>query len=135
MAADDDVIERILKSSHVIAVVGCSREEGKPSHDVPRYLQSKGYRIIPINPFADIILGEKVYKSLEEIKEPVDVVDVFRPSAETPDIARQAAAIHAKALWLQEGIMNEDAKRIAEDSGMLFVMDRCMKVEHGMRMH
>ncbi|MEM3839445.1 MAG: CoA-binding protein [Candidatus Micrarchaeaceae archaeon] len=128
------IIDSILSRFHTIAVVGCSREEGKASHDVPKYLQRAGYRIIPVNPFAENILGEKSYKSLTDIKEQVDVVEVFRPPQEAATIARQAVSIHAKALWLQEGIVSEEAKRIAEDNGLLFVMDRCMFKEHYKRM-
>jgi predicted CoA-binding protein len=126
----DKTAYEILSKYHVIAVVGCSRNEGKPSHDVPEYMQSAGYKIIPVNPSADTILGEKAYKSLLDIKFPVDVVDVFRPSPETPEIARQAVQIKAKALWLQEGIFNDEAKKIAEDNGLLFIMNRCMMKEH-----
>ncbi|MCL4388177.1 CoA-binding protein [Candidatus Marsarchaeota archaeon] len=126
----DKTAYEILSKYHLIAVVGCSRNEGKPSHDVPEYMQSAGYKIIPVNPSADIILGEKAYKSLLDIKFPVDVVDVFRPSPETPEIARQAVQIKAKALWLQEGIFNDEAKKIAEDNGLLFIMNRCMMKEH-----
>jgi len=120
----------ILKNYHVIAVVGCSREEGKPSHDVPAYLQSVGYRIIPVNPFADTILGEKAYKSLTDIKEQVDVVDVFRPAREALDIAKQAVEIKAKVLWLQEGIFNDEAGKYAVEHGLLFVQNRCMMKMH-----
>lgn len=133
MAAQDEADKtayEILSKYHVIAVVGCSRNEGKPSHDVPEYMQSAGYKIVPVNPSADTILGEKAYKSLLDIKFPVDVVDVFRPSPETPEIARQAVQIKANALWLQEGIFNDEAKKIAEDNGLLFVMNRCMMKEH-----
>jgi predicted CoA-binding protein len=130
MEDEKDLVEKILSGYHVIAVVGCSREEGKPSHDVPAYMQSKGYKIIPVNPFADVILGEKVYKKLTDIKEPVDVVDVFRPGPEATAITNDAVAIHAKAVWLQEGIFNEEAKALAEKNGMLFIMDRCMMKEH-----
>ncbi|OJI07757.1 MAG: CoA-binding protein [Candidatus Micrarchaeum sp. ARMAN-1] len=126
----DKTAYEILSKYHLIAVVGCSRNEGKPSHDVPEYMQSAGYKIIPVNPSADIILGEKAYKSLLDIKFPIDVVDVFRPSPETPEIARQAVQIKAKALWLQEGIFNDEAKKIAEDNGLLFIMNRCMMKEH-----
>ncbi|MGB9732443.1 MAG: CoA-binding protein [Candidatus Micrarchaeia archaeon] len=125
-----EVMLYILKNFHVIAVVGCSREEGKPSHDVPAYLQSVGYRIIPVNPYADTILGEKAYKSLLDIKEPVDVVDVFRPAKEALDIARQAAEIKAKALWLQEGIFSSEAEAYAKEHGLLFVQNRCMMKSH-----
>ncbi len=126
----DSVAYEILSNYKAIAVVGCSRNEGKPSHDVPEYLQSAGYKIIPVNPNADVILGEKSYKTLLDIKAPVDVVDVFRPSPEAPEIARQAVEIHAKALWLQEGIFNDEAKRIAEGNGLAFIMNRCMMKEH-----
>ncbi|MEM0154398.1 MAG: CoA-binding protein [Methanothrix sp.] len=126
----DKIAYEILSKYHVIAVVGCSRIEGKPSHDVPEYMQSAGYKIIPVNPIADTILGEKSYKSLLDITFPVDVVDVFRPSPEAAEIARQAVQIKAKALWLQEGIFNDEAKKIAEDNGLLFIMNRCMMKEH-----
>ncbi|MCL4383073.1 MAG: CoA-binding protein [Candidatus Marsarchaeota archaeon] len=120
----------ILKNFHTIAVVGCSREQGKPSHDVPEYLQQNGYRIIPVNPFADYILNEKAYKSLLDIGEQIDVVDVFRPANEAVDIAKQAIQIHAKALWLQEGIINEAAEKLAIENNILFIMNRCMMKEH-----
>ena len=126
----DRIAERILKICRTIAVVGCSRTAGKPSHDVPMYLQNNGYRIIPVNPNADNILGEKAYAKLLDIKEPIDVVDVFRPAPEAPAIAEEAFRIGAKALWLQEGIVSEEAARIAKGHGMPFVMDRCMMKEH-----
>ncbi|MCL5679834.1 MAG: CoA-binding protein [Candidatus Marsarchaeota archaeon] len=125
-----DTAYSILSKYHVIAVVGCSRNVGKPSHDVPEYMQKAGYKIIPVNPSADMILGEKAYKTLLDIPEPVDVVDVFRPAQETVEIAKQAVKIKAKALWLQEGIFNDEAKKIAEDNGLLFIMNRCMMKEH-----
>ncbi len=120
----------ILKNFHTIAVVGCSREQGKPSHDVPEYLQNNRYKIIPVNPFADYILNERAYKSLLDIKENIDVVDVFRPANEAFDIAKQAVQIHAKALWLQEGIINDAAEKFAIENNILFVMNRCMMKEH-----
>ncbi|MCL4380744.1 CoA-binding protein [Candidatus Marsarchaeota archaeon] len=126
----EDIAKFILQNFRTIAIVGCSREPGKPSHDVPKYLQAIGYKIIPVNPFADFILGEKCYKNLNEIKENVDVVDVFRPSNEALEIARQAMQIHAKALWLQEGIISNEAERFANENGMMFVMNRCMMKEH-----
>ncbi len=130
MDETDRIAERILRGFHTIAVVGCSRNEGKPSHDVPLYLQEHGYRIIPVNPSADTILGEKAYARLADIKEGIDVVDVFRPAPEAPAIAEDAFRTGAKALWLQEGIVSEEAERIAKGHGMLFVMDRCMMKEH-----
>ncbi|MCL4363270.1 CoA-binding protein [Candidatus Marsarchaeota archaeon] len=130
MGGIDDVAFDILTRFHVIAVVGCSRNVGKPSHDVPEYLQQNGYKIVPVNPYADYILGEKAYHALKDIEFPIDVVDVFRPASEAMDIARQALDVHAKALWLQEGIMNEEVEKFAKDNGMLFVMNRCMMKEH-----
>jgi len=121
----------ILKNFHTIAVVGCSRTVGKPSHDVPQYLQSAGYKIIPINPYADEILGEKAYKSLDEVKGlGVEVVDVFRPASEAAEIARQAVNIEAKALWLQEGIISKEAEEYALSKGLIFIENRCMMKEH-----
>ncbi len=130
MGGIDDVAFDILTRFHVIAVVGCSRNVGKPSHDVPEYLQQNGYKIVPVNPYADYILREKAYHALKDIEFPIDVVDVFRPASEAMDIARQALDVHAKALWLQEGIMNEEVEKFAKDNGMLFVMNRCMMKEH-----
>lgn len=113
-----------------IAVVGCSTNPEKPANYVPKYLKEQGYRIIPINPFADEILGEKVYKSLEEVPDEIDVVLVFRPQEETPEIVRHAIDASAKAVWLQEGIKSDEAAGIAKDAGLLFVMDRCMLKVH-----
>jgi hypothetical protein len=127
---EDSIIWKVLRESKTIAVVGCSREEGKDSHNIPMYLQKVGYRIIPINPFATEILGEKAYAKLSDVKEKIDVVDVFRPSAEAVEIAKEAVSVHAKVLWLQEGIISEEAKKIAEENGLLFVMNRCMFKEH-----
>lgn len=130
MDSTDSIAEYILRNFRVIAVVGCSRNEGKPSHDVPMYLQQHGYRIIPVNPNADTILGERAYATLAAIKERVDVVEVFRPASEALGIAKEALAIGAKALWLQEGIISEEAQRFANEHGMLFIMDRCMMKMH-----
>ncbi len=130
MDSADSIAEYILRNFRVIAVVGCSRNEGKPSHDVPMYLQQHSYRIIPVNPNADTILGERAYATLAAIKERVDVVEVFRPASEALGIAKEALAIGAKALWLQEGIISEEAQRFANEHGMLFIMDRCMMKMH-----
>ncbi len=120
--------KEILEQSDVIAVVGASRDPGKSAHSVPLQMQLHGWRIIPVNPFADELFGEKVYRALTNIPEPVDIVDVFRPSDQTAEVARQAAAIGAKALWLQQGIESEEARRIAEAAGMDFVQDLCIAV-------
>ncbi len=120
----------ILRSCKVIAVVGCSKDPEKYSNIVAHFLQDAGYRIVPVNPTADEILGEKCYHSLLDIPEKVDMVDVFRPSAEAMGIAQQAVKIGAKALWLQEGIVSEDAKKYAESMGMAFIQDRCTMKEY-----
>jgi uncharacterized protein len=119
----------ILRRSKVIAVVGISRYPHKEAGRVPMQMQMAGYRIIPVNPYADLLLGEKVYRSLEDIREPVDLVNVFRPSAETPEVVRQAVAIGAKAVWLQLGISSDEARRIAQDAGLDYVENRCIAVE------
>lgn len=119
----------ILERSNTIAVVGIARSRDKPSGGVPAELQSRGFRIVPVNPKADEVLGERAFASLGEVTDPVDVVEVFRPADEAPEIARQAVEAGAKALWLQLGIVSDEARRIAEDAGLDFVQDRCMAVE------
>lgn len=116
----------ILEYANTVAVVGASRDPGKPSGHIPYLLQHRGFRIIPVNPNTEEVLGERSYGSLLEIKEPVDVVDVFRPAAQAPEIARQAVALGAKALWLQLGIKSEEARAIAESAGLDYVEDLCM---------
>ncbi|HEY3708593.1 MAG TPA: CoA-binding protein [Amycolatopsis sp.] len=120
--------EEILASANTIAVVGLSRDPAKAAHGVPATLQAHGFRIIPVHPSATELLGEKVYRSLKDIPEPVDLVDVFRPSPEAAGIAADAVAIGAKALWLQQGIVSAEARRIAEDAGLEYVEDRCTAV-------
>jgi hypothetical protein len=125
-----DRIRRIL-GYNVIAVVGMSRHPEKPSHYVPRYMREQGYRVIPVNPSAGEILGERCYPSLDQAREEmVEVVNVFRPPEEVPEIVAAAVRIGAKAVWMQEGIANEEAARYAEEKGLLVVMDRCMMKEH-----
>ena len=128
----DHVIESIL-AMKTIAVVGLSPNMARPSNDVSRYLLSHGYRIIPVNPGHDEILGFKSYPSLRDIPEPVDLVDVFRRPEYTPRVARAAVDIGAKALWLQLGIVNAEAVAIAEAAGLLAVQDLCIKIEHRRR--
>ena len=130
MELTKDELKQIYQETKTIAVVGASTDESKPSHRIPRYLQSQGFKIIPVSPKGGECLGEKVYPSLSEIPEPVDVVDVFRPSDETPQIARDAVAIGAKVLWLQSGIANDEAEGVAEAAGLKVVMDRCMGATH-----
>jgi predicted CoA-binding protein len=118
----------ILRSARTIAVVGASRDPRKAGGSVPEGLQRRGFRIIPVNPYADTLFGERVYPSLLDVPEKVDLVDVFRPSADAPDIARQAAAIGAKALWLQLDIRSDEARRIAQEAGMDYVEDECTAI-------
>ena len=124
--------QQILAGADVIAVVGASRDPAKDAAAVPAVLQAHGFRIIPVNPYADVLFGERVYRSLAEIPEHVDIVDVFRPAAEAPDVARQAAAIGAGALWLQQDIVSAEARRIAETAGMDYVEDHCIAVERAL---
>jgi len=119
----------ILEAAHTVAVVGISANPAKAAYAIPAGLQSAGFRIIPVNPKAQEILGEKVYASLAEIPHQIDVVEVFRPAEEAPAIARQAVAAGAKVLWLQKGLVSDEARRIAEDAGLDYVEDLCMGVE------
>ncbi len=118
----------ILEGVTVIAVVGASRDPNKAGGSVPEGLQRRGFRVIPINPYADTLFGERVYRSLAEVPEKIDLVDVFRPAADAPDIARQAVAVGARALWLQLDIRSEEARRIAEAAGLDYVEDECTAV-------
>jgi len=126
---DKDTEEKILKilKMKTIAVVGVSPKEERASNYVPRYMKEKGYKIIPVRPGAKELLGEKCYKTLDEIEEPVDLVNIFRRSEFCPEIAKKAVEIGAKAIWMQEGVVSEEAKKIAEDAGLLVVMDYCLK--------
>jgi uncharacterized protein len=114
-----------------IAVVGASADPSKPAHQIPRYLQQQGYRILPVNPRGGQLFGEPVARSLVEVEGPVDVVEVFRPAIEAPEIAREAVKVGAKVLWLQLGIASEEARHVAEAAGLTVVMDRCMGETHG----
>jgi uncharacterized protein len=129
----DALAERILNTYDVITVVGASASPAKAAHAVPAHMQRLGWRIIPVNPHADVILGEPVFRTLAEVPEQVGLVDVFRPSAQTADIARQAVAAGATALWLQLGIVSAQARAIAEDAGLLYVEDRCLVIEQRRR--
>lgn len=124
----DPNLGEILKGSTTIAVVGASSHEKKAANRIPRWLLNAGFTVIPVNPSAEEILGQKVYKTLADIPVPVDIVDVFRPSEEAAGIAEQAAAIGAKTLWLQMGITSGEAETIAKEAGMNFVEDNCLGV-------
>ena len=125
-----DPIEKILKDSKTIAVVGLSSKPNRPSHGVARYLQAQGYRIIPVNPMVEEVLGERSYSDLASVPEEVDVVDIFRRPEHVPAIVEAAIAKGAKAVWMQEGVIHEEAAARAEAAGLLVVMDRCMFKEH-----
>jgi len=130
MQPSDEQIIEIYNSAKTIAVVGASSDPSKSANEVPAYLASQGYRVIHVNPKPGELFGEKIYPSLLDIPDEIDVVDVFRPAEETPEIARQAVKKKAKVLWLQGGIISEEAEKIAEDAGLIVVMDRCMMVTH-----
>ncbi|MEH1124483.1 CoA-binding protein [Micromonospora sp. CPCC 206061] len=121
--------QQILADAAVIAVVGASRDPDKPAHTVPLQMQRHGWRIIPVNPHADELFGEKVYRSLADIPEPVDLVNVFRPAEDAVEVVREAVAIGAPAVWLQLDIVSAEARRIATEAGLEYVEDRCLAVE------
>ena len=129
MTDTDALVERILTHYDTITVVGASRAAAKAAHSVPAHMQRHGWRIIPVNPHAEKILGEQVYRTVGDVPEQVGLVDVFRPPWQTPDIARQAVAAGASALWLQLGIASAEARAIAEAAGLLYVEDRCLIIE------
>ncbi|HNT67718.1 MAG TPA: CoA-binding protein [Syntrophorhabdaceae bacterium] len=122
--------KEILERSKVIAVVGLSPDEDKPSNIVAQYLISHGYKVIPVNPGHGNILGQKSYKTLSDIPENVDIVDIFMRAELLLPVVEEAVRIRPKCIWLQLGIINEEAKRLAEDNGITFFMDRCIKIEH-----
>jgi predicted CoA-binding protein len=122
--------KEILKQSKVVAVVGLSPDVEKPSNIVAQYLIAHGYRVIPVNPGHDNILGQKAYKNLSDIPEHVDIVDIFMRADVLLPVVEEAVRIKPKCIWLQLGIINEEAKKLAEDNGITFFMDRCIKIEH-----
>ena len=128
---DSEKVKRILKASRTLAVVGLSAQWHRPSYFAAKYMQEHGYRVIPVNPKYESILGEKCYKSLRDIPERVDLVDVFRKTQDVAPIAEDAIAIGAKVLWQQLGVRNEAAAAKARAAGLEAVLDRCVKIEHG----
>ncbi len=122
--------EKILLNAKNVVVVGISRDKAKASFSVAKYLSDHGYNIIPVNPVADELLGKKVFHSLSEIKQPVDIVDVFRPSEECKQVVVDALKLNPKMVWLQLGIKNNDAKGLAEQKGVVFVQNKCIRTEH-----
>jgi predicted CoA-binding protein len=135
---DPLTIQRVLHSANTIAIVGLSANELRPSNFVGFYLKRHGYRVIPVNPREQEILGETSYPSLTDVPEPVDIVNVFRAPDALPEIARETVAIGAGTLWTQFGVINFEGARIGEEGGVTVIMDRCLKVEHARyvgRMH
>lgn len=128
--SDIQTLRHILGETRSLAVVGLSADWFRPSNFAAKYMQAHGYRVIPVNPRYEEILGEKCYPDLASIPEKVDMVDVFRRPEQCPDIARQAVAIGARFLWLQIGVVSEAARQIAADAGLEVVMDRCVKIEY-----
>ncbi len=135
MDNSEEIILKIFSDYKNIAVVGMSSDETKPSNRVPKYLMQQGYKIIPVNPTKEEIMGLKSYKSLLEVPDAIDVVDVFRRPEQALDVVKEAVERKkqrkdVKVIWLQEGIVNDQAKKIAEDAGILFIQDKCMFKEH-----
>lgn len=128
---DINTLRRILKENRVIAVVGLSADWYRPSYFAAKYMQEHGYRVIPVNPKYDSILGEKCYRSLRDVGERVDLVDVFRKTDDVMPVAEEAIAIRARVLWQQLGVKNEAAAAKARAAGLETVLDRCVKIEHG----
>lgn len=137
MPITDDETLRTLLGYDTVAVVGCSTTEGKAAHDIPVYLSEHGYEVIPVNPYAETVIGERAFDSLSEVPDQtdIDIVEVFRPSEEAPEIVAQAITRQQecgdlKAVWLQRDIRHEEAAARAEAAGLQFVQDRCMKVDY-----
>lgn len=125
-------LKSLLENAKTIAVVGLSNKPDRPSNQVARYLQAAGYKIIPVNPALKEALGETAFASLRDINEPVDIVDIFRRSEDVLPIVEDAIAMGAKAVWMQIGVVNAEAAARATEAGLDVVMDRCIKVDHGM---
>jgi hypothetical protein len=123
-------LKSLLDQTKTIAIVGLSDKPNRPSYRIASYLQAHGFRVVPVNPGPTEILGEKSYANLKDIPFPVDMVNVFRQSEECLAVAQDAVAIDAKSLWLQQGIINLEAQKLAQENGLAFVMDRCIKVDH-----
>ena len=126
---DDAAIRDLLQNARTVAVVGCSDNPAKAANSVPAFLQSVGFRIIPVNPLHETVLGERCYPSLDDVDEPYDLVDIFRPPKAATEVVRQAIANKAPAVWLQLGIRSAEAEALARDAGIPYVEDRCTLVE------
>jgi predicted CoA-binding protein len=126
----DEYIRDVLTRYRRVVVVGASREPSKPANYVPRFLQRHGYEVVPVNPFADEVLGVKAYKALEEVPPPVEIVDVFRPSEAVLEVTRAALKVKPKVFWMQEGIYSREAAELLSQAGITVVWNRCMMKEH-----
>ena len=127
--AQRDEVGEILEQHQTLAVVGLSTNPTKDAHQVPRYAQSAGYRVVPVNPFAEEILGEKAYPRLGDIPFPIDMVLIFRPSEEVPGVVDEALQTEARAIWMQSGIQHEEAAQKAREAGLKVVQNRCIRTE------
>lgn len=127
---DRETIRDLLGKARVIAVVGLSGNRRRPSYNVSEYMQRAGYRIIPVNPNETEVLGERCYRSLSDVPEPVDIVDIFRRPEHVPAIVEEAIRAGARAVWMQEGVIHEEAAARAREAGLTVVMDRCILKEH-----
>ena len=127
---EQQIIEKILREARTVATVGLSDDTSKPAHTVPAYLQSQGYRVIPVNPTIETVLGEKAYPALADVPEPIDVVQIFRRSDQVGPIVDEAIQVGAKAVWMQVGIADEEAAARARAAGLDVVMNQCMRVQH-----
>ena len=127
---EQQTIEKILRTARTVATVGLSNDTSRPAHTVPAYLQSQGYRVIPVNPTIESALGEKAYASLSDVPEPIDVVQIFRRSDQVGPIVDEAIQVGAKAVWMQIGITDEEAAARAHAAGLDVVMNQCMRVQH-----
>jgi uncharacterized protein len=134
LQASPQEIAQILQTYRVVAVVGLSADPGRPSFQVAQYLKQHGYRIIPVNPGCQEVLGEKCYPSLKAIPFPVEIVDIFRKPDAIPEIVQDAITMGAKVVWMQLGLKEPGAARLARNAGLQVVMDRCLKIEHGQRL-
>ncbi len=128
--APDDVIAKVLREAKTIAVIGLSPKEDRPSHYVSAYMKDAGYKIIPVNPGQTELLGEKCYKSLSDVPDPVDIVDIFREPSAVPEIVDEAIKKKAKAVWMQLGIVHNDSAKRAQAAGLTVIMNKCIMVEH-----
>ncbi|MBM3948800.1 MAG: CoA-binding protein [SAR202 cluster bacterium] len=125
-----DIIDEILRNSRTVAVVGLSPRPDRASHGVSKYLQRQGYRIVPVNPKAAVVLGERAYPDLRSVPEPIDLVDIFRRPEFVLPVVQQAIEVGAKYVWMQDGVVNQEAAALARDAGLLVVMDNCIFRQH-----